>query len=127
MLKYPGPGPSSRTVSPSWRLKRSRVCLTGINHLRAGTSRDAALLAGKTVRAYRSRNQTMMATVPKTSQQPRKAPPEKRPDRKDQLRRDRMLAIVILIIFAALMGMMIWLASFGDVSEGVNYDYWMMP
>ena len=68
-----------------------------------------------------------MATVPKTSQEPRKAPLEKQPDRKDQLRRGHMLAIVILIIFAALIGMMNWLASFGDVSEGGNYDYWMMP
>ena len=55
------------------------------------------------------------------------SPPTKAPLNKDQLRRDRRTAIVVVAVMAALMGLVIWLASLsGGVSEGI--DYWpMMP
>ena len=45
-----------------------------------------------------------------------------------QLRRDRITGALVLAILAALVGLMIWLASLGDVPPENLNDYWpMMP
>jgi hypothetical protein len=56
------------------------------------------------------------------------SPPAKTPESRDQLRRDRKTAIIVVAIMAAVMGLIIWLASMsgGGLPEGT--DYWqMMP
>ncbi|MEO8498867.1 MAG: hypothetical protein ABI614_27715 [Planctomycetota bacterium] len=56
------------------------------------------------------------------------SPSSTTPPSKDQLRRDRRTAILVVAIMATLMGLVIWLASMsgGSVPEGI--DYWpMMP
>lgn len=46
---------------------------------------------------------------------------------RDELRRDRITAVVTLIIFALLMALLIWLASFGNGTiQDVDY-FPMMP
>lgn len=45
----------------------------------------------------------------------------------DNLRRERITGIVVLVVFAALMALLLWLASLGGVPENVEYDWWMMP
>jgi len=68
-----------------------------------------------------------MSTVMKNTFGTTPSPPAKTRD-KDQLRRDRRTAIIVVAIMAALMGLVIWLASMsgGAVPEGI--DYWpMMP
>jgi len=47
-------------------------------------------------------------------------------DSERQLRRDRIVAASALVFFAALMALMIWLASLSGGAGG-GYDYWMMP
>lgn len=42
-----------------------------------------------------------------------------------QLRKDRTIGIVVLLILTALMALMIWLASLGNGGGGNEfYDYW---
>jgi ferric-dicitrate binding protein FerR (iron transport regulator) len=56
------------------------------------------------------------------------SPPAKTSQNQDQLRRDRRTAIIVVAVMAAVMGLIIWLASMtgGSLPEGV--DYWqMMP
>ena len=68
-----------------------------------------------------------MSTVMKNSLGGTPSPPMKTPLNQDQLRRDRRTAIIVVAVIAALMGLVIWLASMsGGVPEGI--DYWpMMP
>ena len=69
-----------------------------------------------------------MSTVMKSSFGSMPSPPTKTPPNKDQLWRDRRTAIIVVAVMAALMGLVIWLASMsgGGVPEGI--DYWpMMP
>ena len=69
-----------------------------------------------------------MSTVMKNSFGATPSPPTKTPLNKDQLWRDRRTAIIVVAVMAALMGLVIWLASLGDgvVPDGI--DYWpMMP
>ena len=69
-----------------------------------------------------------MSTVMKNSFGATPSPPTKTPLNKDQLRRDRRTAIIVVAVMAALMGLVIWLASMsgGGVPEAI--DYWpMMP
>ena len=69
-----------------------------------------------------------MATVttPSRTTQPKR--PTTKPVDRDQLRRDRIVAIVTFIIVAVVMALMIWLAS---MSGSVNVDhfdyYYPMP
>jgi hypothetical protein len=54
-------------------------------------------------------------------------PAGKRQDDK-QLRRDRWTAIIVVAVMAALMALVIWLASLGGGVEYEGMDYWhMMP
>ncbi|MBI2481782.1 MAG: hypothetical protein HYV60_25000 [Planctomycetia bacterium] len=56
------------------------------------------------------------------------SPPAKTSQNEDQLRRDRRTAIIVVAVMAAVMGLIIWLASLsgGRLPEGI--DYWqMMP
>jgi len=46
---------------------------------------------------------------------------------KDELRHDRITAIAVLVVFAVLMALLIWLASFGNGTVE-PIDYWpIMP
>ncbi len=55
-----------------------------------------------------------MATATKTPSKLGRKVAEKTPA--DQLRKDRITAVVVLVLFAALMALMIWLASLGGGS-----------
>ena len=68
-----------------------------------------------------------MATAPKIIPGPPRLK-GKEPPNKDQLRRDRITGIVVLVILAAVMALMIWLASLGNgTSESIYYEWPMMP
>lgn len=67
-----------------------------------------------------------MATAPQTFRGTGSPGPGRNPQDKQQLRRDRIVAAVVLVLFAVLMGLMIWLASLGG-GEAIDYEYWMMP
>lgn len=55
-------------------------------------------------------------------------PPAQAPQSKDQLRRDRRTAIIVVAIMAAVMGLIIWLSSMTGGSFPEGTDYWqMMP
>ncbi len=68
-----------------------------------------------------------MATAPKTIDKHDSRTPQKRPLRDDQqLRRDRLVGILVVITVVAVIALMIWLGSLGDAPRDV--DYWpMMP
>ena len=56
------------------------------------------------------------------------SPPTKTPLNKDQLRRDRRTAIIVVAVMVALMGLVIWLASMSGAGVHEGIDYWpMMP
>lgn len=56
------------------------------------------------------------------------SPPTKTTPDKDQLRRDRRTAIIVVAVMATLMGLVIWLASMSGASVPEGVDYWpMMP
>ena len=45
-----------------------------------------------------------------------------------QLRRDRRTAFIVVVVMAALMALLVWLASFGGGVPYDGIDYWqMMP
>jgi hypothetical protein len=46
---------------------------------------------------------------------------------KEQLRKDRINLVLVVVVFAALIGLMIWLASMGPTSGNVDYTYPMVP
>ena len=67
-----------------------------------------------------------MATVPHTPQkgnQTSNSPPIS----KEQLRRDRINLAVVLVVFAVLIGLMIWLASLGPPPADIHYTYPLVP
>ena len=45
---------------------------------------------------------------------------------KDQLRRDRRTAIIVLAIMVAMMGLVVWLASMSGAGIPEGVDYWPM-
>ncbi len=54
--------------------------------------------------------------------------PSGKPHDDKQLRRDRWTAILVVAVMAALMALVIWLASLGGGVEYDGIDYWhMMP
>jgi hypothetical protein len=67
-----------------------------------------------------------MATVPQT---PRKTDPQatEMPRTKEQLRRDRINLAIVLAVFAALVAMMIWLATISPPSGDMTFPYPPMP
>ncbi len=62
----------------------------------------------------------MMATVTKRPARPQDARGEQ------QLRRDRITAVVMLIVMALMFALTIWLASLGN-GNVESYDYWSIP
>jgi hypothetical protein len=44
-----------------------------------------------------------------------------------QLRHERLTGVIVLIVIAAIMALMIWLASMSGVPDDAHYEYWMMP
>ena len=68
-----------------------------------------------------------MSTVPQTLKTSPPTMPEKSPRGKEQLRRDRIVAAVVLLVLAVLFGLMVWLANLSGAPSGMEYDYWMMP
>lgn len=57
------------------------------------------------------------------------SPPTKTPENRDQLRRDRRTAMIVVAVMAVVMGLIIWLASMSGGSlpeEGINY-WQIMP
>ncbi len=68
-----------------------------------------------------------MTSAPMTFKKSSMGTPHKGPSEEQQLRRDRITAIVVLAVLAALIGLMIWLGSLGGNSMPVE-QYWpMMP
>lgn len=67
-----------------------------------------------------------MTSAPMTFKKSGMQSPRKGPTDEKQLRKDRITAIVVLAVLAALIGLMIWLGTFGT---GPPVDqYWpMMP
>jgi len=49
------------------------------------------------------------------------------PVSKEQLRKDRINLILVVVIFGALIGLMIWLASMGPAGGQFDYTYPMVP
>ncbi len=46
---------------------------------------------------------------------------------REQLRRDRIVAVVIILVAAAIMGALLWLGSIGALPEGGMYEPPLMP
>ena len=67
-----------------------------------------------------------MSTAMKNTFGTMPSPPKKMMPDKDQLRRDRRTAIIVVAIMAALMGLVIWLASMSGGSVPGGVDYWPM-
>lgn len=56
-----------------------------------------------------------------------KRPAETGHRHEDELRRDRVLGITVLVLFAGLLGLLFWLASVSGVPGDMKYDYWLLP
>ncbi len=68
-----------------------------------------------------------MSTAPKMGPAMGSNQPKGGPDAKDQLFRDRVKGVAVLVAFFLLIGLAMWLASMAPAPEGIDYDYWMMP
>ena len=68
-----------------------------------------------------------MATAPKSlGKHDSQAPQKPLPLDDQQLRRDRLVGVLVLLAIVALIALMIWLATLGEAPQDV--DYWpMMP
>ena len=68
-----------------------------------------------------------MATAPNTFERPVKS--TSRPDRgKDPLRRDRITDLLVLVGFAILMALIVWLGFIRAIPEfRLGDGWWMMP
>jgi hypothetical protein len=60
-----------------------------------------------------------MATVPNVKSSGN--PTEKRSSARDQLRKDRLVALVAILLVVGLMALTIWLASFGPPPMGFDW------
>jgi hypothetical protein len=49
------------------------------------------------------------------------------PRGKEQLRRDRINLTIVIAVFAALIGLMIWLATLSPPTGGMDFGYPPMP
>ncbi len=70
-----------------------------------------------------------MATATKPSGPVRSNKPDRKPQQRDPLsKKDRLVAMAVLILIVALFALMIWLASLGNGGTVDDMDYWhMMP
>ena len=69
-----------------------------------------------------------MSTVMRNRTGPMVPPPAMKPGGDQQLRRDRWTAVLVVAIIAAMMGLIIWLASMSGTVVHEGIDYWpMMP
>jgi hypothetical protein len=66
---------------------------------------------------------TAMHTPHKVSQP---SPPQTT-DQQKQLRNDRIVAVVVGLIFVGLIALLTWLGVSGVGPDTIEYDYWMMP
>jgi len=46
---------------------------------------------------------------------------------KEQLRRDRINLVLVVVVFGVLIGLMIWLASMGPPASQFDYTYPLIP
>jgi hypothetical protein len=46
---------------------------------------------------------------------------------RDQLRRNRVTAMLVLLAILATIGLIIWMASLGGPTPANDVDFWMMP
>ncbi len=60
------------------------------------------------------------------SRQPEATMPEKEAER-EQLRKDRILGVVMLLVIVAVFALMIWLGSLGTLPEGADYPTIPVP
>ena len=67
-----------------------------------------------------------MATAPRTPQKS-EMPSGDMPRSREQLRRDRINLTIVIAVFAALIGLMIWLATLSPPTGGMNLGYPPMP
>jgi hypothetical protein len=67
-----------------------------------------------------------MATVGKSPQNAG-SPSGEQPLSKEQLRKDRINLVLVVVVFAVLIGLMIWLASMGPSTGNIDYTYPMVP
>ena len=67
-----------------------------------------------------------MATVPQTSQKAQ-TPSGDVPRSKEQLRRDRISLVIVVAVFAALIALMVWLATLSPPSGVMDFGYPPMP
>ena len=68
-----------------------------------------------------------MSTVPKMAPEMGSHQPKTKSDAKDQLFRDRVKGVAVLVVFFVLIALAMWMASLSPTPEGIEYDYWMMP
>jgi len=68
-----------------------------------------------------------MVATPMMSQGQRVSPPH-RGRNEQELHKDRVTAIVVMLVVAAVLGLILALASHGTLpTNGQPFDYWMMP
>jgi hypothetical protein len=67
-----------------------------------------------------------MATAPQTPQKTDMHSGDTLRSR-EQLRRDRINLTIVIAVFAALIGLMIWLATLSPPTGGMNFGYPPMP
>jgi hypothetical protein len=53
--------------------------------------------------------------------------PSERPKSAEELRRDRITLLVVVLIFAAVIGLVIWAALVGPPPEGGNFQMPIVP
>ena len=62
---------------------------------------------------------------PRTIRTPKPKEQAPREDQPTTTRKDRIMAIVMLLIFTAFFGLIIWLASLASPSDTSSFDYMM--
>jgi hypothetical protein len=68
-----------------------------------------------------------MATIPGDVRPQTVGPPDEEKRPRDQLRRDRITAVLVGLGLITFVGLLIWLASLYGSAPRNDYDGWMMP